>query len=67
VSGARQLYAVSSAPEGVTKSLNDHLFALLKSSIKNSVCRLLKKNSEARRAKNRRAEAYLTSTLERGD
>ena len=25
------------------------------------------KDSEARRAKNRRAEAYLTSTLERGD
>jgi hypothetical protein len=29
--------------------------------------RLLKKISEARRAKNRRAEAYLTRTLERGD
>jgi hypothetical protein len=28
---------------------------------------LLKKISEARRAKNRRAEAYLISTLERGD
>ena len=28
---------------------------------------LLKKISEARRAKNRRAEAYLTRTLERGD
>jgi hypothetical protein len=26
-------------------------------------CRLLKKISEARRAKNRRAEAYLASTL----
>ena len=31
--------------------------------LKNSVCRLLKKISEARRAKNRRAEAYLASTL----
>jgi hypothetical protein len=29
--------------------------------------RLLKKISEARRAKDRRAEAYLGSTLERGD
>jgi hypothetical protein len=28
---------------------------------------LLKKISEARRAKNRQAEAYLISTLERGD
>ena len=35
--------------------------------LKNPVFRLHKKISEARRAKNRRAEAYLTSTLERGD
>ena len=33
----------------------------------NRVCGLLKKISEARRAKNRRAEAYFTGTLERGD
>jgi hypothetical protein len=35
--------------------------------LKNSVCKLLKKISEARRAKDRRAEAYLGSTLERVD
>jgi hypothetical protein len=35
--------------------------------LKNSDCKLLKKISEARRAKNRRTEAYLGSTLERGD
>jgi len=35
--------------------------------LKNLDCRLLKKISEARRAKNRRAEAYLARTLERGD
>jgi predicted nucleotidyltransferase len=34
---------------------------------KDSLCRLLKKISEARRAKDRRAEAYLTGTLKRGD
>jgi hypothetical protein len=34
---------------------------------KNYVSRLLKKTSEARRAKDRRAEAYSGSTLERGD
>jgi len=33
----------------------------------NADYRLLKKISEARRAKNRRAEAYLARTLERGD
>ena len=33
----------------------------------NTLRRLLKKISEARRAKNRRAEAYLAGTLERGD
>jgi hypothetical protein len=31
--------------------------------LKNSGCRLLKRISEARRAKNRRAEAYLAGTL----
>src|SRR4030095_9020467 len=31
--------------------------------LKSSVCRLLKKISEGRRAKNRRAEAYIASTL----
>jgi hypothetical protein len=31
--------------------------------MKNPGCRLLKKISEPRRAKNRRAEAYLASTL----
>ena len=35
--------------------------------LKNSDFRLLKKISEARRAKNRRAEAYLAGTLERED
>jgi hypothetical protein len=35
--------------------------------LKNVLGRLLKKISEARRAKNRRAEAYLCGTLERGD
>jgi glycosyltransferase involved in cell wall biosynthesis len=35
--------------------------------LKTSDCRLLKKLSEARRVKNRRAQAYLGSTLERGD
>ena len=35
--------------------------------LKNPDCRLLKKISEARRAKNRRAEAYIGSTLTRGD
>ena len=35
--------------------------------VKNYVCRLLKKISDARRAKNRRAEAYLSGALERGD
>jgi hypothetical protein len=35
--------------------------------LKNDVCRLLKKVSETRRAKNRRAEAYVRSTLERDD
>ena len=35
--------------------------------LKKPVCRLVKKISEARRAKNRRAEAYLGGTLERGD
>ncbi len=33
--------------------------------LKQAVCRLVKKISEARRAKNRRAEAYLGGTLER--
>jgi len=42
--------------------INDPVTAL-----KKLFCRLLKKTSEARRAKNRRAEAYLTSTLEQGD
>jgi len=35
--------------------------------LKKAVCRLVKKISEARRAINRRAEAYLDGTLERGD
>jgi hypothetical protein len=35
--------------------------------LKKPLCRLLKKISEARRAKNRQAEAYIASTLERGD
>ena len=35
--------------------------------LKDSDCRLLKKVSEARLAENRGAEAYLDSTLERGD
>ncbi len=35
--------------------------------LKNPDCRLLKKISEARRAKNRRAEAYIGGTLTRGD
>jgi len=35
--------------------------------LKKAVCRLVKKISEARRAKNRRAKAYLGGTLERGD
>ena len=44
-----------------------HVSALMRSSLNNSVCRLLKKISEARRAKNRRAEAYIGTTLTRGD
>jgi len=35
--------------------------------LEKAVCKLVKKISEARRAKNRRAEAYLGGTLERGD
>ncbi|MFB3109362.1 MAG: hypothetical protein ACE1ZE_08365, partial [Candidatus Binatia bacterium] len=37
----------------------------LRGTLKKAVCRLVKKISEARRAKNRRAEAYLGGTLER--
>ncbi len=33
--------------------------------LREAVCRLVKKISEARRAKNRRAEAYLGGTVER--
>jgi len=35
--------------------------------LRKAVGRLVKKISEGRRAKNRRAEAYLGGTLERGD
>jgi hypothetical protein len=47
--------------------LTDLRFQDTSSLLKNSDCRLLKKVSEARRAKNRRAQAYSGSTLERGD
>jgi hypothetical protein len=43
----------------IAKAISGRSFGLLS--------RLIKKNLEARRAKNRRAEAYLTGTLERGD
>src|SRR5262245_16146201 len=42
----------------------NHLQFPPRPTLKNCICRLLKKISEARRAKNRRAEAYSTSTLE---
>ena len=48
-----------------TTALADSNVPILR--ISNRVCGLLKKISEARRAKNRRAEAYFTGTLERGD
>jgi hypothetical protein len=43
------------------------MFSTTSRVLKNPDCRLLKKISEARRAQNRRAEAYLVRTLTRGD
>ena len=49
------------------KSIPLRIQKFLPPRLKNADCRLLKKISEARRAKNRRAEAYIGSTLTRDD
>jgi len=57
---ANQLKHGVSFEEAATAFLDEKL-------LRNSAGRLLKKNSEARRATNRRAEAYSDGTAERGN